>query len=140
MARAASPTKTGRHIEHRARLRIRLPAKSEYDSVTIMRMRRRIGRNVQFILLPAICCAVSGYFGYSFFFGERGLFAWHQTQNELDVAKRDLAVVRAKREALQHRITLLDGKAIDPDLLDEVAHDVLLESRSDEVAVPREKR
>jgi cell division protein FtsB len=103
-------------------------------------MRRRIGRNVQYFLLPAICCAVSSYFGYSFFFGERGLFAWQQTQDELDVAKSNLAAVHAKREALQHRISLLDGKAIDPDLLEEVARGVLLESRSDEVAVPREKR
>lgn len=92
------------------------------------------------IVLPAICCAVSGYFGYSFFFGERGLIAWRNTQDELALAKRDLAVVRAKREALQHRISLLDGKAIDPDLLEEVARGVLLETRPDEVAVPREKR
>ena len=105
-----------------------------------MRMRRRLGRNFQFILLPAICCAVSGYFGYSFFFGERGLLAWRQTQDELAVAKRDLAAVHAKREALEHRISLLDGKAIDPDLLEEVARGVLLEARPDEVAVPREKR
>src|SRR5882672_10448030 len=128
------------HIKLSTRVRIRLLAKSEYDSVTFMRMHRRIGRNVQLILLPAICCAVSGYFGYSFFFGDRGLLAWRQTQDELAVAKRDLASVQAKREALQHRISLLDGKAIDPDLLEEVARGVLLESRSDEVAVPREKR
>jgi cell division protein FtsB len=117
-----------------------LLAESEYDSVTSMRIHRRIGRNVQLILLPAICCAVSGYFGYSFFFGERGLLAWHQTQDQLAVAQSDLAAVHAKREALAHRISLLDGKAIDPDLLEEVARGVLLESRSDEVAVPREKR
>jgi cell division protein FtsB len=121
-------------------VRIRLLEESEYDSVRIMRMHRRVGRNVQLILLPAICCAVSGYFGYSFFFGDRGLLAWRQTQDELSVAKRDLASVHARREALEHRISLLDGKAIDPDLLGEVARGVLLESRSDEVAVPREKR
>ena len=103
-------------------------------------MRRRLGRNFQIILLPAICCAVSAYFGYAFFFGERGLLAWRQTQDELAVAKRDLAVVHAKREALEHRIYLLDGKAIDPDLLEEVARGVLLQARPDEVAVPREKR
>ena len=62
------------------------------------------------------------------------------TPDELAVAKRDLAAVHAKREALEHRIFLLDGKAIDPDLLEEVARGVLLEARPDEVAVPREKR
>jgi cell division protein FtsB len=103
-------------------------------------MRRRLGQNVRSILLPAICCAVSFYFGYSVIFGERGLLAWRQTQDELLSAKRDLAAVRAKRETLQHRISLLDGKAIDPDLLEEVARGMLLETRPDEVAVPRENR
>jgi cell division protein FtsB len=48
--------------------------------------------------------------------------------------------LRAQREALRHRISLLDDDAIDADLLDEVAHTVLLETRPGEVAVPREKR
>jgi cell division protein FtsB len=103
-------------------------------------MRRRISRTVRIIILPAICCAVSFYFGYTFLFGERGLLAWRQTQDELETAKRDLALVRAKREALQRRIALIDGKAIDPDLLEEVARGMLLETRPGEVAVPREKR
>jgi len=101
---------------------------------------RRLGRNFSFIVLPAICCAVSLYFGYNFFFGGRGLLAWRQTQDQLSVAKHDLAAVRSRREALAHRISLLDGKAIDPDLLEEVARGMLLQTRPDEVAVPREKR
>jgi len=103
-------------------------------------MRRHILRNVRIVLLPAICCAVSFYFGYSFFFGERGLLVWRQTQDTLAAAKQDLAALHQKRAALQHRISLLDGKAIDPDLLEEVARGVLLETRPGEVAVPREKR
>ena len=106
----------------------------------LMRLRRRFGRNASLILLPAICCAVSAYFGYAFIFGERGLLAWRQTQDELRIAQHDLSELRAKREALAHRIALLDGKAIDPDLLEEVARGLLLETRPDEVAVPREKR
>src|SRR5205809_6415902 len=99
-----------------------------------MRMRRRFGRNASLILLPAFCCAVSAYFGYAFIFGERGLLAWHQTQDELQIAKHDLTELRVKHEALAHRIALLDGKAIDPDLLEEVARGLLLEARPDEVA------
>jgi cell division protein FtsB len=101
---------------------------------------RRLGRNFSFLVLPAICCAISLYFGYNFFFGERGLLVWRQTQDQLSLAKRDLTQVRSKREALAHRISLLDGKAIDPDLLEEVARGMLLQTRPDEVAVPREKR
>lgn len=105
-----------------------------------MRVRRRVSRSFSVVVCPAICFAVSVYFAHSFVFGERGLIAWHATEDALAAAKRDLASLRAKREALQHRISLLDGKAIDPDLLEEVARNVLLETRAGEVAVPREKR
>jgi cell division protein FtsB len=105
-----------------------------------MRMRRRLSQSFSLMVVPAICCAVSFYFGYSGIFGERGLLAWNNSQAQLLVAKENLAELRGKREALQHRIALLDDKAIDPDLLEEVARGVLLESRLGEVAVPREKR
>ena len=77
-----------------------------------MRLRRRFGRNASLILLLAICCVVSGYFGYTFIFGERGIVAWRETQDRLRIAQHDLADLRVKREALAHRIALLDGKAI----------------------------
>jgi len=105
-----------------------------------MQVRRRVRRNFGTIAVPAICCAVSLYFGYSGIFGDRGLMAWSQTRADLATAKSDLSGVRAKREALEHRISLLDGRAIDADLLEEVARGVLLETRPDEVAIPREKR
>ena len=105
-----------------------------------MKLRRRVHRFANLLLLPAICCAVSAYFGYSFLLGERGVLAWRATQDDLATARHELADLKAQREALQHRISLLDDKAIDPDLLDEVAHQVLLENRPGEVAVPREKR
>jgi cell division protein FtsB len=103
-------------------------------------MRRRLSQSFSLMVVPAICCAVSFYFGYSGIFGERGLLAWNNSQAQLLIAKENLAELRGKREALQHRIALLDDKAIDPDLLEEVARGVLLESRPGEVAVPREKR
>jgi cell division protein FtsB len=103
-----------------------------------MRVRRRIGHYVHLLLLSAICCAISGYFGYSFLFDEGGLIAWRSTQDQLSLAKHDLAQLRNRREALQHRISLLDDN-IDPDLLDEVAHNLLVESHRDEVVIPREK-
>src|SRR5579863_9441746 len=104
-----------------------------------MKLRRRISRCVNLLLLPAICCAISGYFGYSFLFGDRGLIAWRGTQDQIAAARHDLMQLRERRTALQHRVSLLDDDAIDPDLLDEVAHQVLLENRPGEVAVPREK-
>ena len=104
-----------------------------------MRMRRRVSRTFSVVIVPAICFAVTFYFGYAGIFGERGLNAWTETRTQLAIANHDLDVIRAKREALQHRISLLDDKAIDPDLLEEVARTVLLETRQGEVAVPRAK-
>ena len=104
-----------------------------------MRLRRRLTDHFFMMIVPAICCAVTFYFGYSGIFGERGLLAWKETRAELAVAKSDLAQVRARREALSHRISLLDEHAIDADLLEEIARSQLLENRPGEVAVPREK-
>lgn len=96
-------------------------------------------RSVGMLTVPAICCAVTVYFGYSGIFGDRGLLAWQDTSAQLAIKRQELADVRGERVALQHRISLLDGKAIDPDLLDEVAHGVLYQGRPGEVAVPRTK-
>ena len=103
-------------------------------------MRRRLSDGFGIMLVPVVCCAITLYFGYSVIFGERGLIAWNATQARLGLAKQELAEIHARRLALQHRISLLDGSAIDPDLLEEVARGVLLETRPGEVAVPREKR
>ena len=105
-----------------------------------MRMRRRASRSFSLIVIPAICCAVSFYFVYAGIFGERGLKAWNNTRAELAMSKQELAAIRAKREALQHRISLLDDRSLDSDLLEEVARSVLLETPPGEVTVPREKR
>ena len=104
-----------------------------------MRIRRKVIRSVGMLTVPTICCAVTVYFGYSGIFGDRGLLAWQDTSAQLAIKKQELADVRGERIALQHRISLLDGKTIDPDLLDEVARSVLFQGRPGEVAVPRAK-
>jgi cell division protein FtsB len=104
-----------------------------------MRMRRRVADNFFLLMIPAVTLAATGYFVYSGIFGERGLLSLNETKAALAVATHDLDTKRRARQALQHRISLLDERAIDADLLDEVARAVLLENGPDEVAVPREK-
>ena len=118
---------------------ILLPQETLCDSVLTMRLRRRFSENLGLIIVPAVCGALSIYFGYSGLAGPRGLLALRDTQTELTLAKQDLAEIKAKRDALQHRITLLDDRALDPDLLEEVARSVLAQGRGNEVAIPREK-
>jgi len=100
-------------------------------------MRRRVSENFGRLAVPVICCAVIGYFGYSGIAGSRGLVARNDSQAELAVRQNDLAQLQRERRALQHRISLLNSKALDPDMLDEVARGMLSQSRPGEVAVPR---
>lgn len=103
-----------------------------------MPMRRRTKTNFGMLIVPIVCVAVSIYFGYAGIFGQRGLLARNDTQATLALKQQELALVRGQREALQHRNELLDARALDPDMLDEVARQVLTESRSGEVAVRRQ--
>ena len=99
--------------------------------------RRRTSQNFGILIVPVVCFAVSAYFGYAGIFGQRGLIARNDTQAELALKQRELAQVQGQREALQHRTELLDSRALDPDMLDEVARTVLTEGRTGEVAVRR---
>ena len=105
-----------------------------------MRLRRRITQSVGLLIVPAICCAVTIYFGYAGFVGPRGLLAWSQTEAQLVVSQRELSEIRSERIALERRIGLLDERALDPDLLEEVARSMLAQGRPGEVAIPREKQ
>jgi cell division protein FtsB len=102
-------------------------------------MRRRLSDNFFMLMVPAICLAVTFYFGYAGIFGERGILSWNEAKAQLAVKRAELDEVRGERIALQHRISLLNERAIDRDLLEEIARGVLLETAPGEVAVPREK-
>jgi cell division protein FtsB len=105
-----------------------------------MRVRRQITQSVGLLILPAICCAVTIYFGYVGIAGPRGLLAWSETEAQLAVSQRELSEIRAERIALERRIGLLDERALDPDLLEEVARSTLAQGRAGEVAIPRENQ
>jgi len=98
-----------------------------------------MSRNAGLLIFPAICLAMMVYFGYAGLAGPRGLLAWNETEAHLAIATRQLADIRAERQALEHRISLLDEGALDPDMLEEVARGVLSQGRVGEVAIPREK-
>nr|TFG54792.1 MAG: hypothetical protein E4H34_01830 [Hyphomicrobiales bacterium] len=105
-----------------------------------MRMRRQITQSVGLLILPAICCAITIYFGYVGIAGPRGLLAWSETEVNLSVSQRELSDIRTQRIALERRIGLLDEQALDPDLLEEVARTALAQGRPGEVAIPRENQ
>ena len=105
-----------------------------------MRLRRRVRNNFAVLVIPTVCIAVTAYFGYSGIFGQRGIIARNGTEAELAVKQEELSRLRTERRAVEHRIQLLNAKALDADMLDEVARGMLSHGRTDEVAVPRRQR
>jgi cell division protein FtsB len=105
-----------------------------------MRVRRRVSESLGMLFIPLICIAVTAYFGYSGIVGPRGILAWNRTEAQLAMKRQELAQVQSERKALERRISLLNAKALDPDMLEEVARGVLSQGRPGEVAVPRQPR
>jgi len=105
-----------------------------------MRVHRRITQSAGLLIVPAICCAVTIYFGYAGIVGPRGLLAWSETEAYLNLSQRELNDIREERIALERRIGLLDEQALDPDLLEEVARSMLAQGRPGEVTIPRVKQ
>ncbi len=105
-----------------------------------MGVRRRITQSAELLIVPAICCAVTIYFSYAGIVGPRGLLAWSETEARLALSQSELGEIRSERIALERRIKLLDERALDPDLLEEVARNTLAQGRPGEVAIPREKQ
>jgi cell division protein FtsB len=89
------------------------------------------------LVLPAVCGAVTAYFGYYTIWGSRGVLALADTQAELGVRQEQLAQLRDRRHRLEHRIELMKPGQVDTDLVEELARGELMDGAPNQVAVPR---
>lgn len=102
-----------------------------------MRIRRSVTRFFANLVIPALSAAVIAYFGYYTVFGTRGLQALYDTRAQLAVQQEQLASLQDQHARLAHRIKLLEPGTVDPDMVEEVAREQMLDSAAGEVAVPR---
>lgn len=70
---------------------------------------------------PLLGALLAVYFGYHALTGERSLVSYWRMTQEVEDARAKLAVIKADREKLEHRVALLRPETIDPDMLDERA-------------------
>jgi cell division protein FtsB len=105
-----------------------------------MRIRRSVKSFFSAIVIPAICIAVTAYFGYYAFNGPRGYIAFERTDANLAADQARLAALQDKNERLKHRISLLQPGHVDYDLVEEIARAQLLASAPNVVAVPRHRQ
>jgi cell division protein FtsB len=102
-----------------------------------MRIRRSVTRFFSALVIPAICGAAVAYFGYYTVWGPRGLVALDKVHAQLAVHQDQLSALRARHDRLAHRIKLLQGGSADPDLVEELANQQLMEGIPGQVAIPR---
>ena len=102
-----------------------------------MRIRRSVTRFFANLILPALAVAVVSYFGAYALWGERGLFQLEDVQAKLGLKQQQLAEVEAERDKLYHRIQLMEGASVDPDLVEELARGQLMDGAPNQVVVPR---
>ena len=75
--------------------------------------------------LYAAAALIIGYFGLSAYTGAHGLKAKQDLAQQQASLTRDLERVKAERIAWEHRVSLLRGDNLDPDMLDERARAML---------------
>ncbi|SCA55060.1 putative Septum formation initiator [Candidatus Terasakiella magnetica] len=87
------------------------------------------------VFLPVLGVFVVLYFAYYFVQGDGGIRALLDYEARVEKTKVQLAKVKAKRERLEHRVSLLRSDSLDPDLLEERARAVLNFAHPNEIAI-----
>jgi cell division protein FtsB len=80
-------------------------------------------------------CALALIVGW-LLFGSTGLFAWSDYSRSLNARQAELAELRADLAALENRQRLLNPRAADPDLADEIIRRDLNLVHPDDIVVP----
>ena len=94
-----------------------------------------IRKRARHIAGPVLAISLFGYFAYHSVQGDRGLIAWLQLGQQVEIAQAVLEKVSRDRSALEHRARLLRPDNLDPDMLDERARQVLSLSHPDELVI-----
>jgi cell division protein FtsB len=87
---------------------------------------------------PALALIIIGTFGGHAIAGPNGLFAWKGYRENLEIRRTELAELKAEKAKLKHKSVLLDPRAADPDLGEEMIRKDLGLVRADEVIIPLE--
>lgn len=94
-----------------------------------------IRKRARHVAGPVLAISLFGYFAYHSVQGDRGLIAWLQLGQQVEIAQAVLEKVSRERSALEHRARLLRPDNLDPDMLDERARQVLSLSHPDEMVI-----
>jgi cell division protein FtsB len=77
------------------------------------------------ILIAVLATGTISYFGWHAHHGNYGIFARERLDVRVAELARELADVRAERQAMERRVSLLKAQSLDPDILEERARESL---------------
>ena len=86
--------------------------------------------------LPGLALVAMAFFGAYAVLGPNGMLAYGDYQRQLVKRERDLAALDRERAVLRNRVTLLDPRHANPDMVDELVRKQLNVAHPDEVIVP----
>lgn len=104
-----------------------------------MVLMNEIRRRLRYAVAPLVGMGAVVYFSYHIVQGDRGLIAWVHLKNEIVKAEDTLAEIRARKEQLESRVSLLRPDSLDPDMLEERARIMLNMGRPDERIIPLDR-
>ncbi|MCJ7422335.1 FtsB family cell division protein [Sphingomicrobium astaxanthinifaciens] len=87
------------------------------------------------VVWPLFAFVIIGNFAGYAIAGDNGLMAWGGYYRALEEREAELAALEAQRDALRHRSELLDPRAADPDMAEELVRRDLGLIREDEIII-----
>ncbi|QCK87415.1 septum formation initiator family protein [Phreatobacter aquaticus] len=90
-----------------------------------MVVRTRFHRFLQTVALYVLAAGAISYFGFHAYHGDHGIRAREQFLTEMSDLRRELRDLKRERAEVERRVTLMSGTAIDPDMLDQRAREIL---------------
>jgi cell division protein FtsB len=88
---------------------------------------------------PAALLIVGAFFGGYAIMGPNGALAYGDIQRQLVKRQADLGLLEKQRAELKNRVTLLDPRHADPDMVDELARRKLNVVHPDDMIVDLDK-
>lgn len=90
-----------------------------------MDLRHEMRRRLRHAAVPVVCACAVAYFGFHALQGDHGLITYLRYGQYIGSLQAEYDQTLKVRENLEHRVSLLRSKSLDPDLLEERARDVL---------------
>ncbi|WP_025840732.1 FtsB family cell division protein [Asaia platycodi] len=101
-----------------------------------MQIVRAIRRVVRAVVPPALFLGLTAYFGWNALQGDHGLKAYHQQLKLMDQAVQAQKDADDEQAVWKRRITSLNERALDADMLDERSRAMLNLARSGDTVIP----